>query len=154
MARLTSLSGSTSHTPYAQAKMPESDCLKSVKRQRASEEQSEILFPPLTNSRDSIRVLQVLPVLDPNGLIQCVTTQSTVRSQYLPISYEWGTAPGRDIKLNGSTHGIGENLHRLLKYARTTRAGTWLWIDAVQSFSAVVRQLMSTETRYNEKDQV
>ena len=65
-------------------------------------------------------MLKVLPVLDPKGLIQCVTKQSTVRSQYLAISYEWGTALGQDIKLNGSTHRVGVKLHRFLEYVRTT----------------------------------
>ncbi|KAF1833884.1 hypothetical protein BDW02DRAFT_359632 [Decorospora gaudefroyi] len=93
---------------------------------------------PLDCSVPSIRLLQVLPSLSPDGRIQCIITHISVDTVYTCLSYRWGDpSPSCVILINGKSFKIRQNLFNFLTVVRATAAsGTSeflgpYWVDAL-----------------------
>jgi hypothetical protein len=110
----------------------------------------------LNHGRSSIRLVQVLPDLSTDGLIQCEISQHalpvTVTKHtndgkekdycmksaseefhpYICLSYVWGDLKEKTtIRINGRTFRVGKNLSSFLRHARRTLSSTCFWIDAL-----------------------
>lgn len=87
---------------------------------------------PLDHQAPSIRLVRVLPLLSPDGLIQCAIQHASIESTYVCLSYVWGsTAEGTFITLNGNHFWVRKNLWEFLRCARLKRRDECLWIDAI-----------------------
>jgi hypothetical protein len=47
------------------------------------------IHTPLNRTVQSIIVVQILPDLSPDGLIQCLVTNTTIEADYTCLSYLW-----------------------------------------------------------------
>jgi hypothetical protein len=117
----------------------------------------EYKHAPLNHKKSSIRLVQLLPILSADGLVQCKISQHvlpTAESEhstgsitesregledhdenaplYMCLSYVWGD-PGvlATIIVDGKRFSIRQNLFDFLAIARLTLSYTWLWIDAL-----------------------
>lgn len=88
---------------------------------------------PLDHTIPSIRVLQILPDLLPDGMIQCLMINTTVESKYYCLSYVWGSAVDqRTILINGKLFDVRRNLYDFLStIQRRTSDPLSIWIDAL-----------------------
>lgn len=88
---------------------------------------------PLDLSIRLIRVLQILPELTQNGIIQCLITHTTVEADYTCLSYTWSAPePCQAIGVNGKRFTIRQNLFDFLENVRTiTTPRNRSWIDAL-----------------------
>ncbi|KAK4100417.1 HET-domain-containing protein, partial [Parathielavia hyrcaniae] len=96
---------------------------------------SSILYPPLSNSTDSLRLLVLLPGrwYQP---IRCelVSTTFSENPQYEALSYAWGAESGRafrSISVNGARVKVGKNIWHALDHLRSATQSRVLWIDAL-----------------------
>jgi hypothetical protein len=110
----------------------------------------------LNRGRSSIRLVQVLPDLSADGLIQCKISQHALPvtvikhtnkgketeyctksanedlHPYICLSYVWGDLKDKTIiRINGRTFRIGKNLSSFLRHARRTLPSIYFWIDAL-----------------------
>jgi hypothetical protein len=87
---------------------------------------------PLDHTKSSIRLVNVLPVLSPGGLIQCQIRHTTIDATYVCLSYRWGPpTPNRQILLNDRLFVVGQNLHDFLEMIRQKpMLLPSYWIDA------------------------
>ncbi|CAG8959729.1 hypothetical protein HYFRA_00001635 [Hymenoscyphus fraxineus] len=94
-------------------------------------------FPcqPLDKSKDEIRLLQILPDLSIEGLVQCQLKHDTLSkaTEHIALSYCWGDASiTKDIVVNGIVVPVTTNLESALCHFRNPRSTSrWLWIDAI-----------------------
>lgn len=94
-------------------------------------------YRPLDHDEPSIRLVQVLPALSPQGHIQCRMLHGTVYDTYTCVSYRWGSKiPSHDILVDGRTFAIRRNLFDFLamiynKIRTDTLASEPYWIDAL-----------------------
>lgn len=87
----------------------------------------------LDTTRNSIRLLRILPDLSSTGLIQCKIWHTTTDAEYTCLSYVWGTEPNQQIIcINGKRFSCRKNLWDFLSVARINHAGDLkaVWIDA------------------------
>jgi hypothetical protein len=88
----------------------------------------------LDTTRNSIRLLRILPDLSSTGLIQCKIWHTTTDAEYTCLSYVWGTeAYQQVICINGKRFSCRKNLWDFLNVARTNDVVDLkaVWIDAV-----------------------
>jgi hypothetical protein len=115
----------------------------------------EYQHTPLNHERPSIRLVQVLPILSANSLVQCKISQHILpvrmpdqptenigggdgrqeyyddMPSYMCLSYAWGSPEEQiDILVDGKPFYVRRNLYDFLTIACQTLASTWLWIDA------------------------
>ncbi|KAH7374270.1 heterokaryon incompatibility protein-domain-containing protein [Pyrenochaeta sp. MPI-SDFR-AT-0127] len=91
-------------------------------------------YEPLDHTKESIRLLRILPDLSDTGLIECQIWHDTVDATYDCLSYVWGSEQNtQDILVNGKTLSIRKNLWDFLGTARTKYATPprTFWIDAL-----------------------
>ncbi|KIW64732.1 hypothetical protein PV04_09645 [Phialophora macrospora] len=94
---------------------------------------------PLDLSQQSIRLLEVLPDLSPDGRIQCHLLHSTTRSTYQCLSYCWGPTGKYQlrhvIEIDEALFEVFSNLWDFLEAFRREASYTCktpqLWIDAI-----------------------
>ncbi|KAH7066261.1 heterokaryon incompatibility protein-domain-containing protein, partial [Paraphoma chrysanthemicola] len=88
---------------------------------------------PLDHSKAAIRLVQLLPDLSPEGLIQCTITHHTTDAEYTCLSYRWGAAASISaIRMNGEGFYVRQNLLAFLHMARQNpNALCTYWIDAL-----------------------
>jgi hypothetical protein len=88
---------------------------------------------PLDRYSQSIRVVQILPDLSAEGMIQCLITHITMDDEYCCLSYTWGEPePCREILVSGKCLTVRQNLYDFLETARSTfNSGIHCWIDAL-----------------------
>jgi len=107
---------------------------KTVSNDTPETPQAKFNHAALDYAPDSIRLIQVIPELSPEGYVQCRIRRATISTAttYTCISYVWGSADRGDwITLDGRRFWARKNLSRFLEYARRTRLSHWLWIDAL-----------------------
>jgi hypothetical protein len=88
----------------------------------------------LDTTRNSIRLLRILPDLSTTGLIQCKIWHTTTHAEYTCLSYVWGTETNQQIIcINGKRFSCRKNLWDFLNVARTNDVVDLkaVWIDAV-----------------------
>lgn len=88
---------------------------------------------PLDLSRQTVRLVCVLPDLTRRGRIQCRLWHSkTSAEEYRCVSYMWGASTDMYVvNVNGKGFAVRENLWRFLDAARQDLSGQALWIDAL-----------------------
>jgi hypothetical protein len=92
---------------------------------------------PLDHIKGSIRLVQILPLLSAEQLIQCEISHTTTDASYECLSYRWGKLnPEHEISLNGKSFRVRQNLFDFLEHMRsrpTTSSNTTqlIWIDAL-----------------------
>jgi hypothetical protein len=88
---------------------------------------------PLDHKTKSIRVLQILPDLTDEGMVQCAITQATIEANYCCLSYVWGQPePCENIVIDGKSFTVRENLFYFLFFARTiVELRACIWVDAI-----------------------
>jgi hypothetical protein len=88
---------------------------------------------PLDHSIQSIRVIQVLPDLTEDGIIQSLITQVTTSAEYVCLSYVWGEPePCQTIMVDGKPYIVRQNLFDFLENIRPMdEAIQFWWIDAI-----------------------
>ncbi|KAL6711131.1 hypothetical protein ACN47E_005662 [Coniothyrium glycines] len=88
---------------------------------------------PLNHTIRSIRVIQILPDLTVEGLVQCDITHTAIDSDYTCLSYMWGPEqPCQTIMLNGKLFTVRQNLYDFLQNVRPmVNPGNRTWIDAI-----------------------
>ncbi|KAH9861047.1 hypothetical protein IAQ61_010783 [Plenodomus lingam] len=71
---------------------------------------------PLDRTKQSIRLIRILPKLSSSGEIQCILSHASVRATYTCLSYRWGdTGTLQDIVINGRRFAIRQNLFDFLQ---------------------------------------
>jgi hypothetical protein len=82
--------------------------------------EQEFRHDRLDYEMSSIRILEVLPELSQDGLIQCVIRHSDISDKYCCLSYMWGPQPPLPayILINSKHYPVRENLLRFLKVRR------------------------------------
>jgi hypothetical protein len=87
----------------------------------------------LTCAADAIRLIQVLPDLSEDGVVQCTLHDASISgSKYVCLSYTWGPPGGElPIQLNGKPFYVRRNLWDFLHVARQRFTYCMLWIDAI-----------------------
>lgn len=111
-------------------------------------------YEPLDHSQPSIRLVHILPMLSPEGLVQCQISHASIQSTYFCLSYVWDILLPREsfgitrdpnervIMMNGHPLRIRKNLFDFLCMARHNATRTeWslerldlqipFWIDAL-----------------------
>ncbi|CAG8977569.1 hypothetical protein HYALB_00013008 [Hymenoscyphus albidus] len=92
-------------------------------------------YQPLDTSKHDIRLLQILPDLSTDGLIQCQLRHSTLSkaSGYVALSYCWGDPViTQDIVVNGIVVPVTENLESALdQFQDPYSTSRRLWVDAI-----------------------
>ena len=94
------------------------------------------IYTKLDRDSRSIRLLNILPDLSSDGLIQCTMHHTTIEAsenEYSCLSYVWGP-PTEDLNaiiVNGYVVHIRPNLFNFLSDARTRFTEKQLWIDAL-----------------------
>lgn len=84
---------------------------------------------PLDFTKPVTRVVSILPG---SGEIGCLVRTADIGGSYTALSYVWGDPePTQQIRLNGKTLYVRENLHKFLRQARENRILDPLWIDAL-----------------------
>ncbi|KAH7092546.1 heterokaryon incompatibility protein-domain-containing protein, partial [Paraphoma chrysanthemicola] len=88
---------------------------------------------PLDHSKAAIRLVQLLPDLSPDGLVQCTVTHHTTDAEYTCLSYRWGAAtPISAVRMNGEVFHVRQNLLDFLNMARPNpETQCTYWIDAL-----------------------
>lgn len=101
----------------------------------SSSSSSAFQHSPLSRTRSSIRLLQILPHLSDTGLIQCEIWHASTASTYTCLSSVWGSLENgeQNILVNGQTAKVRRNLSDFLRVARTryTNPPRIFWIDAL-----------------------
>jgi hypothetical protein len=70
---------------------------------------------PVDHTILSPRILQILPELTSDGIIQCRIVHTTIDSDYACLSYVWGPAsPSLKIVVNDKLFGVRQNLYWFL----------------------------------------
>ncbi|KAH9862798.1 hypothetical protein J1614_010891 [Plenodomus biglobosus] len=65
----------------------------------------------LDQTKQSIRLVRILPKLSPSGEIQCILSHASTNAKYTCLSYRWGdTGVLHDIVINGRRFSIRKNL--------------------------------------------
>jgi hypothetical protein len=100
---------------------------------------------PLDHTKQSIRLVKVLPDLSEDGLIQCEVTQSTVsEASWTCLSYTWGdpdTSTCKIIRMNDCDFEVRRNLFNFLRLLQSSErlskpkllamSQRHYWIDAL-----------------------
>ncbi|KAF2246901.1 HET-domain-containing protein, partial [Trematosphaeria pertusa] len=87
---------------------------------------------PLDHTKQTIRLIRILPDRSSSGFIQCDIYHATIEAEYVCLSYMWGPPePSQTILMNGKYHQIGPNLFDFLNVAREKYRSERLWIDAL-----------------------
>jgi hypothetical protein len=114
-------------------------------------EMEKFRHTPLNHEQSSIRLVQILPQLSSDGLLQCEITQHVLPSNlaiecdssylgdydercepYICLSYVWGgSQDGYNIKVDGKYFRVRANLGDFMWHARKTLFHTYLWIEAL-----------------------
>lgn len=122
----------------------DSECEKSKPAQR-------FMYNQLDLSESSIRLVNILPDLSDNGLLQCRLIHASTGHHYVCLSYVWDYSPQSDVQngartkeilINGSLYSVRENLFGFLSMARHNGArdrgdprrfdlSVPIWIDAL-----------------------
>ena len=94
---------------------------------------NEFQHQPLDHGVQSIRVIQILPDLTTDGMIQCHITHTTTQADYSCLSYVWGPRfPGKVIVVNGKSFWVRQNLFDFLEQIRSMAKPTnRTWVDAL-----------------------
>jgi len=87
----------------------------------------------LDHDKPSIRLVQLLPELSHDGLIQCNIIHTTIDVSYQCLSYRWGEpSPSGVVLINHRTCEVRQNLLDFLSMARANEnAPDICWIDAL-----------------------
>lgn len=88
---------------------------------------------PLDHSIQAIRLVQILPELSSNALIQCKMRSVTTDTPYICLSYRWGNpSPNQQILVNNQPFVVRQNLFDFLNMIRGQGlALPPFWIDAM-----------------------
>ncbi|KAF2818512.1 hypothetical protein CC86DRAFT_375733 [Ophiobolus disseminans] len=90
---------------------------------------------PLDHTIDSIRLIEILPDLSPQALLQVSIHHTTTGAvPYTCLSYEWRSEDegGAYILVNGRQHYVRQNLLDFLEATRMKRHDSKrIWIDAL-----------------------
>ncbi|KAF2826945.1 HET-domain-containing protein, partial [Ophiobolus disseminans] len=88
---------------------------------------------PLDHTTKAIRLVEILPDLSPELLIQCTMRYATVNVLYICLSYRWGApSPNQQVLVNGKPHIVRQNLFDFLNMIRKTQSTPpAYWIDAL-----------------------
>jgi hypothetical protein len=92
---------------------------------------------PLSYSNGSIRLVQILPSLSAEQIVQCEISHTTTDASYECLSYRWGELnPEHDILLNGKLFKVRQNLFEFLEHMRlgsptSSNSNQLIWIDAL-----------------------
>ncbi len=101
----------------------------------AKDEGPGLIYPPLSNSTDSLRLLVLLPGAKGQSIrCQLVSTTFSANPQYEALSYAWGANPKsalQSISVNGAQVKVGRNLWCALSHLRNATYARVLWIDAL-----------------------
>lgn len=111
------------------------------------------VYQPLDQHQHSIRLVNILPNLSDEGVLQCQLSHASTSATYMCLSYVWDYRPGslakpgstrkdRAILINGGFSYVRENLAAFLYMARrnatqytrnkhTFDLETPIWIDAI-----------------------
>jgi hypothetical protein len=87
----------------------------------------------LNYKEQSIRVIEILPDLSPDGFIQCEVRHATTADKYTCLSYTWGVSIRYPfaIRINRRLFAVRRNLWDFLQVARTKYHSKPLWIGAI-----------------------
>ncbi|KAF2822451.1 HET-domain-containing protein [Ophiobolus disseminans] len=87
----------------------------------------------LDHKEPSIRLIQLLFELSPDGLTQCTISHTTIKATYTCLSYRWGEpTPSDVILINNKRFIVRQNLLAFLRMARENDKGRNVyWIDAL-----------------------
>jgi hypothetical protein len=98
-------------------------------------------YRPLDHSKQSIRLIKILPDLSPDGMIKCEMWHAPIQSRYQCLSYRWGSPANprtvliKDIQstnLEERSCTVGQSLYDFLNAARGHAGlGDTFWIDAL-----------------------
>jgi hypothetical protein len=98
-------------------------------------------YRPLDHSKQSIRLIKILPDLSPDGMIKCEMWHAPIQSRYQCLSYRWGSPADprtvliKDIQstnLEERSCTVGQSLYDFLNAARGHAGlGDTFWIDAL-----------------------
>ncbi|CAM1505827.1 Fc.00g114640.m01.CDS01 [Cosmosporella sp. VM-42] len=91
------------------------------------------IHPPLNESFDSLRLIQLRPG-SPGDPVSCSIYTSTFAQipKYMALSYHWqGQEGSKLIQINGADFPVGQNLYDALKYLRDPQKSRTLWVDAL-----------------------
>ncbi|KAH7128619.1 heterokaryon incompatibility protein-domain-containing protein, partial [Dendryphion nanum] len=89
--------------------------------------------PLVLSNSSAIRLIRVKPELSGSGKIQCSIEHTTTDSQYMCLSYVWGSTSSAEhlITIDEKTFAIHHNLSAFLHIARKKFPHQGFWIDAV-----------------------
>src|ERR1700753_1405370 len=106
-----------------------------------------IVYRPLDNSCEEIRLLDLLPSLEQGSQLRCRVRHSTIKdAEYRALSYVWGDPTNReDIEVEYEPSGhfsnshatdvfgttVGANLASALRHLRDKDLVLTLWADAI-----------------------
>lgn len=93
-----------------------------------------MIYDPLDQSRDCLRVLTLLPGVKSKDEIRCELETRTfmTKPDYEALSYTWGDAPvSHKITINGQPFSIRENLYQALERLRFPDKRRTIWVDAI-----------------------
>lgn len=90
-------------------------------------------YQPLNLNKATIRLVQILPDLSSDGLVQCQICHNTLEALYTCLSYRWGTPdPNGLILINDKLFRVRQNLLDFLYMAReNAETANLFWIDAI-----------------------
>ena len=88
-------------------------------------------YDKIDRTEQLIRVVEVLPGPS-NGIISCRLRHTALESNYICLSYTWGSSQKpHQILINGRVFFVGTNLYCFLRVANLTRSRIPIWIDAI-----------------------
>ena len=100
----------------------------------------DFVHEPLDQTTKSIRLLRIL-LGRRKAPIRCEFEHSSVESDYVCLSYMWGSDnPSNVILFNGPRLRVRQNLFDFLAIARRLDIKDWLWIDAIYVHLCRTRQ--------------
>jgi len=91
-------------------------------------------YTPLDTSRDSIRLLRLLPTKDSTAPIQCEIFRAALDTAppYVALSYAWGDRAGTQaIFIGDEVVSVTPNLKHALQRLRHGTEELVLWVDAI-----------------------
>jgi hypothetical protein len=91
-------------------------------------------YTPLDASKDSIRLLRLIPTKDSTSPIQCEIFRTTLATAppYVALSYAWGDKSGTQaIFIGDEIVSVTPNLKHALQRLRNGTEELVLWVDAI-----------------------
>lgn len=90
-------------------------------------------YRKLSETRNAIRLLRVVPTEDPADLRVVLTEANVKTSRYTAISYAWGPEDDdeRTIRVNSDTFKVRRKVFDILQAARREPRGELFWIDSI-----------------------